>query len=695
MRCRLPFLLACAVGFYFLPLRWCHGQNPAWGIDTQLSDYFETEVEQLRSENLSDIRTLEDWTAKREQFRGELLEMLGLQPMPDKTPLETQITGTVEHDDFVVEKLHFQSRPGLYVTANLYRPKHQEGPLPAVLYVCGHGRVKKDNISYGNKTHYQHHGEWFARNGYVCLTIDTLQLGEIEGIHHGTFRHDRWWWLNRGYTPAGVEAWNCVRALDYLQSRREVDGERIGVTGRSGGGAYSWWIAAIDKRIKCAVPVAGITDLENHVVDGCVEGHCDCMFMVNTFRWDYAKVAALVAPRPLLISNTDSDRIFPLDGVYRTFNEVRRIYKLNEAEQNVALQITAGGHKDTQELRVHAFRWFNQHLKDDDSLIRMPAEKLFDVTELKVFETLPADEINTSIDETFTPTLEVNADEVNEGLRDALAKQLREKCFRGWPLDSAAPELTRVFEGTVQDVRFEAYDFESQHDVPLRLYLAKRSGLDKPDLVVLNVLDESGWDDFTKVFHQRFPEAFVGAVKANPTSTDDEGFEQTRGMFRSFPWAMAYVAPRGVGPTAWDVDEKKRVQIRRRYYLIGQTLDGMRVFDTRRAIQSLRSLPSFGSTKLWVQGERQMAGIALYASLFEPEIYRVELHELSRTHRDGPFFLNASRVSTMPLAIAAASVKSKVVIYDDEEPWQSARKLAEPLGTTSQIQIRKPMTAAP
>ena len=78
------------------------------------------------------------------------------------------------------------------------------------------------------------------------------------------------------------------------------------------------------------------------------------MYMVNTHQWDYAKVAALVSPRPLLISNTDTDRIFPLDGVVRTFESVRRIYTLQDAAEKVALNITAGGHKDTQELRVHA-----------------------------------------------------------------------------------------------------------------------------------------------------------------------------------------------------------------------------------------------------------------------------------------------------------------------------------------------------
>ncbi|MCP4507687.1 MAG: prolyl oligopeptidase family serine peptidase, partial [Fuerstiella sp.] len=228
------------------------------------------------------------------------------------------------------EKLHFESMPGLYVTANLYLPAKIDKALPTVLYVCGHARVKEGDVSFGNKTGYQHHGAWFARNGYACLTIDTVQLGEIEGVHHGTYRYDRWWWNARGYTPAGVEAWSCIRALDYLETRSEIDSERIGVTGRSGGGAYSWWIAALDERIKCAIPVAGIATLRNHVVDGCVEGHCDCMYMLNTHRWDYATVAALVAPRPLLISNSDKDRIFPLDGVVKVHRQVRHIYDLYE-----------------------------------------------------------------------------------------------------------------------------------------------------------------------------------------------------------------------------------------------------------------------------------------------------------------------------------------------------------------------------
>ena len=153
-----------------------------------------------------------------------------------------------------------------------------------------------------------------------------------------------WWWNSRGYTPAGVEAWNGIRAIDLLESLDFVDKYRIGVTGRSGGGAYSWWIATLDERVKAAAPVAGITDLQNHVVDGVVEGHCDCMFQVNTYRWDFAQVAALVAPRPLLILNTDRDGIFPIDGVTRLHAKVARIYELHGKPQNLGLAITPGGH---------------------------------------------------------------------------------------------------------------------------------------------------------------------------------------------------------------------------------------------------------------------------------------------------------------------------------------------------------------
>ncbi len=662
--------------------------------DRMIAEYFRLETAKLRDACLADIHSADDWNSKKGEYRLQLLDMLGLDPLPERTELQPVVTGKTEHDEFVVERLHFQSRPGLYVTGDLYVPKNlKKGEkLPAILYVCGHGGVKKDGVSLGNKTHYQHHGGWFARNGYVCLIIDTLQLGEIEGIHHGTYRYDRWWWLSRGYTPAGVEAWNCVRSLDYLQSRSEVDGDKLGVTGRSGGGAYSWWIAAIDDRIKAAVPTAGITDLQNHVVDGVVEGHCDCMFCLNTYRWDYPLVAALVAPRPLLISNTDRDGIFPLDGVYRTYSKVRRLYELLGKPNDLALQITAGGHADTQELHIHAFRWFDKHLKGVDRPIDKVATRFFPPEQLKVFDKLPADELNTKIDETFVaaaPTAVPPADKAAwEKQRDGWLQQLGDKVFRGWPVSGAPLDLKEAFNVEADGVRLRAFDFVSQQGITLRLYVASRAKLDKADLVVVNPLDVAGWDEFQATYRPAFPAQFQDEPLPNAKA---DTWDSTKKMFESFPWVMAYVAPRGIGPTAWDQSAKKQTQHRRRFYLLGQTLEGMQAWDIRRAIQATRAIHGLVETPLWLQGHRQMAAISVYAALFEPNIKRIDLHEMPASHRDGPALFNVQRVFDLPQAVTLAAERSQVVIYSPEkEVWQFPQAVAERLQWEKRFQLRAP-----
>jgi len=351
--------------------------------------YLTDQVKILADRNQLDLKaiTSESWSKTRIQWRAELQDMLGLSPWPDKVSLEATISRRFEVDGVSIENLHYQSSPGLYVAANLYLPKSQrpKSGWPAVLYVCGHANVTENGRLRGNKTSYQHHGLWLARHGIACLIIDTIQLGEFHGEHHGTYKLGRWDWITRGYTPAGVEAWNAMRAIDYLVSREEIDQWKIGITGRSGGGAYSWFAAALDDRIQVAVPVAGITDLQNHVIDGCVEGHCDCMYFVNAYRWDYAKLAAIIAPRPLLLTNTDSDSIFPLDGVMRIHHQVADVYRRLNQSNNYGVLIGPGPHKDTQELQVGAFKWLIKHLTGDEIVVEEAAKKEIETNELVAF----------------------------------------------------------------------------------------------------------------------------------------------------------------------------------------------------------------------------------------------------------------------------------------------------------------------
>jgi cephalosporin-C deacetylase-like acetyl esterase len=652
--------------------------------DRMIAAYFRNEARKLANACLDDVESWDDWIGQQKARRQELREMLGLDPMPERTPLRPVVTGKVDHPDFTVENVHFQSRPQLYVTGNLYLPKNANGKLPAILYVCGHSRAEIDGVSYGNKTKYQHQGAWFARNGYVCLVIDTLQLGEIEGVHHGTYRENMWWWNARGYTPAGVEAWNAIRALDYLETRPEVDATRLGVTGRSGGGAHSWYLTALDDRIKCLVPVAGITNLKNHVVDGCVEGHCDCMYVVNTYRWDYPIVAALSAPRPVLLSNSDQDHIFPLDGVMDIHGKLEDLYALSRMRENLGLHITVGLHKDTQVLQLHAFNWFNRHFKNDEGPITGLAEPYFTPQQLKVFDTLPADEINTRVHETFVSAAPIA--EVPES-RESWAAQraewmnaLSEKCFRGWPSDADAVGtglvFRPVFEADKKGVRFAAYDFESDHDITLRLYLLLPAGTYAADLdgIVLRVMAEEDWTKFLAAMQVDFADQ-VG--DESPPGANRDEYEALRQAVKKGR-GLAFVAPRGVGPTAWTSESLEHTHIRRRFMLLGQTLDGMRVWDVRRALHALRSIDGMKNVPISLAGESQMSGIALYAALFEPYVESLDLHRLPSSHREGPDFLNVLRILDVPQTVAMVATKSHVRIHgSDADAWEFPLAVAE------------------
>lgn len=703
-------LIPIALSFALIALPVRAEEPPA---DTARGDrlrdgYFRAQVKHIADADLADIKTRADWEKKRPEYRRQFLDSIGLWPLPPRTDLHATITGKVETDLFTVEKLHFQSSPGLYVTANLYLPKRAKLPAPAVLYVCGHANVVMNGVSYGSKVFYQRHGAWFAEHGYVCLILDTLQLGEIPGKHHGTYRRGMWWWQALGYTPAGIECWNAMRALDYLETRKEVDGKRLGVTGRSGGGATSWWLAAADDRVQCIVPVAGITDLYSHIVegttprlrDGVIAGHCDCMYFVNTYRWDFSRVMALCAPRPLLLGNSDADDIFPVAGYRRLTDKVRRIYALYDAADRFQLLETKGPHTDTPELRVGAFRWMNRWLKNDRSEVRDDEPAKLTPQQLKVFERPPLDARNDAIEESFVKAVQIeqphSAEVTREwwkGLAPELLQELRTRVFRNWP-DNPPPLNARLACEVKRDgLRLRAFDFTAEEGVELRLWQLIADKVDKPTLVVLNVLNEAGWQEWMDDLGPDFKEALQCTKEPK---RDAARFTQLVKTLQFHKWAFAAVTPRGIGPTRWSevnrFDGKPAEQhIRRRFALLGQTLEDRRVWDVRRALACLRTVPDLKDVPLWLQGKNDMAGIALYASLFEPDVARLDLWHPPASHRQGPIFLNVLRVLDMPQAVALAFPKKvRLYIKDDCEAktWQWPLQLQKTLGK-EYLQIRQ------
>jgi len=587
--------------------------------DKVFGAYIRQEALKLDGAYAEDLKSADDWKAHRDEYRRQVLWMLGIWPLPERTPLDATVTGTLDRGEFVVEKLHFQSRPHLYVTGNLYRPKAANVKLPAVLYVCGHGGRGRD----GNKTAYQHHGIWFATHGYVCLVIDSLQLGEIAAIHHGTYRENRWWWHSRGYTPAGVECWNCIRALDYLETRPEVDATRLAVTGRSGGGAYSFWLAAADERVKVAVPVSGMSDLEDYVKPPVVNGHCDCMFLYNTFQWPWTRIANLVGPRPLLFTNSDADGIFPMTGNERVIARLRKFYTMLGKLEHVDAFVTPGPHKDVPPLRLAAFGWINRFLKGHDGPIVEPGSyPTVEGKELRAFPgDLPKDEINTKIDQLFVPRAEVVAPDTAEklaALRRTLLEELRETTFRAWPakLPTATLELAdRAASGTLPT------------EPPLEAgycYTPAKGASAACWLIVLNEGDKD----------EAVPEWAAGVVG------DD---------------ASVVLSPRGVGPTETTI--RKPYYFRRCMPLLGRTIDSGRVWDILAFVGAVKR----PRTTWKVVGRGQAGILGAYAALFDDKLTEVVCLDPPATHDQGPYFLSVMRVLDIPDALGLLAPRRLVL----------------------------------
>ena len=608
--------------------------------DEAIHKYLSAKTKELSERFMDGAKTKAEWEAKRPKLKEQFLDMLGLWPLPEKTPLKAAVTGKLDRGNVTIENVHFQSKPGLYVTGNLYRPKTNDKKLPAILYVCGHSGKGRD----GNKTAFQDHGMWFASNGYVCLVVDTLQLGEVAGKHHGTYNLNRFWWQNRGYTPAGVECWNGIRAIDYLISRPDVDAERIGVTGISGGGATTVWIAAADDRVKVAVPVSGMSDLESYVTNKVINGHCDCMFFVNTYQWEWTTSLALFAPKPLMFANSDNDPIFPMDGNRRIIARLRHCYDLLGKKDLVEEYVSKGGHDYRPDLRLAIFGFFNKHLKNDTGPIKDADFAKIEGKDLRVFpedKDLPKDQINDRVDELFVPAVDVKLPEKKEDFaawKVGLVKKLRETSFRALP--DPIPAAKPLMEG--EKKRWEWSTTEDGIQVTVDAIPIRKTG-NPNGLALMLVLNSE--DDLDKGFLRDW---------AKPLLDDSALIALPRGGLQ---WTRK-------SPPNY---------AERSHALLGRTVDDGSVRDVAAFVRMMNSLVANEAMapkgKLgWKLVGRGQAGIINgYAAIFEPSIKELVILNPPTSHRDGPYFLNIDRVIDLPTALGLLAPDVKLTLINAKD----------------------------
>jgi len=278
------------------------------------------------------IRSEQDLRRVQEQIRNNLLQMLGGLPTK-KTPLNPHITGRIQMDGFHIEKLIFESLPGIYVTALVYVPDDDARKHPAVLVPAGH--------SANGKSYYQALCQRLAQRGYVVICWDPVGQGERSQFWDAKNHKSRYNLIcaehavmgNLAYLAgtnlARWEIWDGIRAVDYLLTRPDVDSERINITGTSGGGFQTAQIAAVDPRIKVAAPSCYITALPMRVYnrifkDPDSDPEQDLYGMI-AYGVDHPGLLLLMYPRPVFVAAAVLD-FFPIEGTRKSFREVESLY---------------------------------------------------------------------------------------------------------------------------------------------------------------------------------------------------------------------------------------------------------------------------------------------------------------------------------------------------------------------------------
>lgn len=279
-------------GFFVLLVNSAHGQIQS--IDTTLlcQGHYFTEAEgKAELERLA--RTYDDlasWEKRAVRVRAGIWQGLGLPEDFERTPLKPIIRDKRVYDGYSVENVAFESLPGFFVTGNLYRPTQKQASYPAVL--SPHGHFGDEEYSARTREDVQKRCAGLARMGAIVLAYDMIGYGEANQVSH---QHPR---------ALALQTINSIRAVDFLVSLPEVDGQRIGVTGASGGGTQTFLLTALDERIAVSVPVVMVS---SHFFGGC---GCESGMPIhrsNDHQTNNAEIAALAAPRPLLLISDGED----------------------------------------------------------------------------------------------------------------------------------------------------------------------------------------------------------------------------------------------------------------------------------------------------------------------------------------------------------------------------------------------------
>ena len=344
------------------------------------------ELLERRVDNISGISNLNAWQERQQEIREILSDIVG--PFPPKTPLNPQVTRIIDKKSYRVEHVIFESQPGFYVTSSLFIPAGLKGKTkaPAVIYCSGH------SVEGYRSQVYQYVILNLVSKGFIVFAFDPVGQGERLEYYSSDTGNSIIGGPTKEHSYPGAQAfiagssqamymiWDGIRAVDYLLTRKEVDPSRIGITGRSGGGTQSAYIAAFDDRIYAVAPENYITNYTRLLQSIGPQDAEQNLFNLIYRGIDHPDFLIVRAPKPALMITTTRD-MFSIQGAIETEREVSRIYKAYGREDNFARTEDDAGHESTLKNRESMYSFFQKHLANpgnprDEQVQLLTAEEL-------------------------------------------------------------------------------------------------------------------------------------------------------------------------------------------------------------------------------------------------------------------------------------------------------------------------------
>jgi cephalosporin-C deacetylase-like acetyl esterase len=581
--------------------------------DTDLSgmtDAYLTKVEQqdlsARQHQIAAINSASMVRKRQAYIEKMLLREIG--GLPERTPLHAEITGTVDHPDYQVQKLVYQSLPNFYVTANVYVPKNAPKPFPAVLGVAGHSGYGK---SYAN---YQTVWVSLVRRGFLVLAIDPVGQGErlehLDPTTHrsllrtgGTAEHmaDGLQTLLTGTNIARYFIWDGMRGIDYLQSRNDVDKARIGVAGNSGGGTQSAYIATLDSRIAAAVISCYLTSWNTMWAD---PGPQDSEQVFDRFladHLDFADFLTRIAPRPVEMEVATRD-FFPIEGAHATFAEAKNMFHLLGAADHVNLYEAGDTHGWSKPRRQSTYKWLSRWLQNrtDDGVeasvqLDTPAE-LNATPSGQVLITYPEAETVQSLNAALAKKL--RAKPAPTGIKQ-LASLVRKRL--AFPEKTSAPSIEELGSFSQGGAHVEKINIHSEPGitVPGLVFTPSKGPARKHAILYINPAGMAA------------DAAAGGAI--------DRLVQQGNIVLAIDPRGWGESAPPHKLVSGYRTD----YQMSMHAILVGKSMPGMQTYDVLSAFHYLEKRPDVNPQQISLHTQGIASNLGIFAAVLEPRIRTV------------------------------------------------------------------------